>query len=63
MTEQETLYMMALTQVPSLSLTNLHLLIEELGSATAIYENRKSLKELLTASKNICRMNNTNYIN
>ena len=43
MTEQETLYMMALTQVPSLSLTNLHLLIEELGSATAIYENRKSL--------------------
>ena len=50
MTEQETLYMMALTQVPSLSLTNLHLLIEELGSATAIYENRKSLKELLTAA-------------
>ena len=50
MTEQETLYMMALTQVPSLSLTNLHLLIEELGSATAIYENRKSLRELLTAA-------------
>ena len=42
--------MMALTQVPSLSLTNLHLLIEELGSATAIYENRKSLRELLTAA-------------
>ena len=50
MTEQETLYMMALTQVPSLSLTNLHLLIEELGSATAVYENRKSLRELLTAA-------------
>ena len=50
MTEQETLYMMALTQVPSLSLTNLHLLIEKLGSATAIYESRKSLKELLTAA-------------
>ena len=50
MTEQETIYMMALTQVPSLSLTNLHLLIEELGSATAIFENRKSLKELLTAA-------------
>ena len=33
MTDQETLYMMALTQVPSLSLTNLHLLIQELGSA------------------------------
>ena len=50
MTEQETLYMMALTRVPSLSLTNLHLLIEELGSATIVYENRKSLKELLTAA-------------
>lgn len=50
MTEQETLYMMALTQVPSLNLTNLHLLIEELGSATAIYENRKSLREFLTAA-------------
>ena len=36
MTEQETLYLMALTQVPSLSLTNLHLLIDELGSASAI---------------------------
>ena len=50
MTEQETLYMMALTQVPSLNLTNLHLLIEEMGSATAIYENRNSMKELLTAA-------------
>ena len=50
MTEQETLYMMALTQVPSLNLTNLHLLIEELGSATAIYERRKSMRELLPAA-------------
>lgn len=50
MTEQETLYMMALSQVPSVSLTNLHLLIDELGTATAIYENRKSLKELLPAA-------------
>ena len=41
---------MALTRVPLLSLTNLHLLIEELGSATNIYENRKSLWELLTAA-------------
>ena len=53
MTEQETLYMMALKQVPSLSLTNLHLLVEEMGSATVIYENRKSLQEHLpSASKN-----------
>jgi DNA processing protein len=52
MTEQETLYLMALTQVPSLSLTNLHLLIDELGSASAIYENRKDLKQVMpSASK------------
>ena len=45
--------MMALTQVPSLSLTNLHQLIEDLGTATAIYENRKDLREQLPfASKN-----------
>lgn len=50
MTDQETLYMMALTQVPTLNLTNLHQLIEELGSATIIYENRKSLREVLTAA-------------
>ena len=50
MTDQETLYMMALAQVPSVSQTNLHLLIDELGTATTIYENRKSLKELLPAA-------------
>lgn len=50
MTDQETLYMMALTQVPSLSLTNLHLLIDELGSASAIYENRKDLKQVLPSA-------------
>ena len=50
MTDQETLYMMALTQVTSLSLTNLHLLIDELGSAAAIYENRKDLKKLLPSA-------------
>ena len=50
MTDQETLFMMALTQVPSLSLTNLHLLIDELGSASAIYENRKDLKQVLPSA-------------
>ena len=50
MTDQETLYMMALTQVPSLRLTNLHLLIDELGSASAIYENRKDLKQVLPSA-------------
>ena len=44
--------MMALTQVSSMSLTNLHLLIGELGSATAVYENRKDMRQVLpSASK------------
>ena len=51
MTEQETLYTIALTLVPSLSLANLHQLIDGLGSATAIYENRRSLGELLPAAQ------------
>jgi len=42
--------MMALTQVPAMSLTNLRQLVGELGSATAVYENRKSLRELLPAA-------------
>lgn len=53
MTEQETLYMMALTQVPSLSLTSLHQLVEELGTATAIFENRKSLRQLMPSASQI----------
>ncbi len=54
MTEQETLYMMALTRVPALNLTGLHVLIEEMGSATAVYENRKRMREVLSsASQNI----------
>ncbi|MBQ7526347.1 MAG: DNA-processing protein DprA [Bacteroidaceae bacterium] len=52
MSDQETLYMMALTQMTSLSLTNLHLLIQELGSAVTIYENRNDLRQVLpSASK------------
>ena len=50
MTEQETLYMMALTQVPAMSLTNLHQLVEEMGSATAIFENRKSMKQQMPSA-------------
>ena len=49
MTDQETLYLMALTQTTSLSLTNLHLLIQEMGSASAIYENRKDIAQLIPA--------------
>ena len=44
--------MMALTQMTSLSVTNLHLLIQELGSAVTIYENRNDLRQVLpSASK------------
>ena len=50
MTEQETLYMMALTRVPALNLTGLHVLIEEMGSATAVYENRKRMREVLSSA-------------
>lgn len=50
MTQQETLYMMALTRVPNLSLANLHVLVDEVGSATAIYENRHVLCQVLTAA-------------
>lgn len=50
MSEQETFYMMALTQVPAMSLANLHLLVEELGTATAVFENRKSLRQLMPSA-------------
>lgn len=47
MTDQETIYMMALTRVPRLNLLTRHLLLRELGSATAVYENRKDIRGLL----------------
>lgn len=47
MTQQETLYAIALTQVTSLSLTNLRLLYDEMGSASAIFENRHNLRDAL----------------
>ncbi len=50
MTQQETLYMMALTRVPSISLLQLCSLVNEMGSATAVYENRHDLRHVLTAA-------------
>ncbi len=47
MTEQETLYALALTRVPSLSLLNKRILLKELGSATAIYEHRRDINDVL----------------
>ncbi len=47
MTEQEIIYTMALTRVPRLNPTNQRILLQELGSATAVFENRKDLKQVL----------------
>lgn len=47
MTQQETLYTIALTQVPALNLTNLHILLDEMGSSSTIFENRHNLRDVL----------------
>ena len=47
MTEQEILYTMALTRVPNISLQNLHLLLDEVGNATTLYEHRKDVLDIL----------------
>lgn len=47
MTQQETLYAMALTRVAGLSLANQHILLRELGSATAVYEHRRDITDIL----------------
>ena len=45
--------MLALTRVPALNLAALRMLVWEMGSATAVFENRMSLREVLpTAGKN-----------
>ena len=47
MTEQETLYAIALSFVPRLNLLNRKLLWEKIGSATEIFEQRNNLREIL----------------
>ena len=47
MSEQEILYLMALTRVPLLSFTYQHILLDALGSATAIYEQRRQIRDVL----------------
>ena len=47
MTEQETLYTIALTRLPRLNSTHHHQLLEAAGSATTIYENRGDIRQLL----------------
>ena len=50
MTEQETLYAIALSFVPRLNLLNRKMLIEKAGSATAVFENRRHLRDLIPES-------------
>jgi DNA processing protein len=45
MTEQETLYAIAFSFVPRLNLLNRRMLLEKMGSATNIFEQRQHLKE------------------
>lgn len=47
MTEQETLYAIALSFVPRLNLLSRKMLFEKMGSATEIYEQRQHLKEII----------------
>ena len=48
MTEQETLYTLALTRVPGLNLLHQHVLLREMGSATAVYEHRRDIMHVLS---------------
>ena len=43
--DKETLYMMALTRVPKLNYSQQRMLVETLGSATAVYENRHNIMD------------------
>ena len=45
--KDEQLYSIALTRIPGLGLIGIHKLVDALGSATAVYRNRKDLCELV----------------
>ena len=47
MTEQETLYSIALSFVPRLNILNRKMLLEKMGSATEIFEQRRNLREFI----------------
>ena len=47
MTENETLYTLALSRIPKLGSTNQRMLLEEAGSATRVYEYHKNIRELI----------------
>lgn len=46
MTEQEIIYTMVLTRLPKININMQHRLLEECGSATSIYENRRHIHKL-----------------
>lgn len=48
MTQQEIIYTMALTRVPRLNIASQRLLMDTLGSATAVFENRKDIGSLVS---------------
>ena len=48
MSSRETLCLMALTRVPRMRLANVRSLVEAMGSATAVYEHRHVLGDVLT---------------
>ena len=59
--DKETLYMMALTRVPKLNFSQQRTLVETLGSATAVYENRYNIMDIIpdaipALKENLCLM-------
>ncbi len=53
MTEQETIYTIALTQVSHLSLINAHVLYEQMGSASAVFENRQHIRDCIPEATDV----------
>ena len=45
MTDQETIYTMVLTRTPYVNTATQHLLMEELGSATAVFDHRRHIRD------------------
>ena len=52
---QETIYAMALSRVARMSLSNINMLYTTLGSATAVFENRHNIRDILPdATERLC---------
>lgn len=56
MTDQETLYTIALVRTPRLNSVHHHLLLEAAGSANAIFENRADIRQIMPdATESLCK--------